>query len=199
MKVTLKTCLFLWFKIHEQLRAVCLSLHRLKLSQWRGRTDDVCVEGEWEGKEYSSVSRSWSRQQKMIILTHSSSVSHLPWWKNNRDPFQVYCITLQSLRSVFTFIILFDPHANLKREPWWILLFPFSRWENMGLKGGKWLFHWKTVQISARTRTHVFCLSKQCFIHCLNSAQDFLLRSSHFGGISWIFPWAGCCAQQQQQ
>ena len=147
---------FLWFKIHEQPRAVCLSLHRLKLSQWRGRTDDVCVGGEWEGKECSSVSRSWSRQQKMIILMHSSSLSHLPWWKNNRDPFHVYCITLQSLQSVFTFIILFDPHANPKREPWWILFFPFSRWENMGLKGDKWLFHWKTIQISSRTRTHAF-------------------------------------------
>ena len=37
-------------KIHEQEGAVCLNLCRLKLSQWRGRADDVCVAGEWEGK-----------------------------------------------------------------------------------------------------------------------------------------------------
>ena len=137
-----------------------------------------CVCRGWVGGQRVQLSKQELKQaaEKTILLMHSSSLSHLPWWNNNRDPFHVYCITLQSLQSAFTFVTLFDPHANPKREAWWIL---FLRWENTGLKVVKWLFHWKTIQISARTKTHVFCLSKRCFIHCVHSSQEFLLQSSH--------------------
>lgn len=97
-----------------------------------------------------SVSRSRSRQRRTVALTYSSSLSHPPWWNNNRDPFHVYCITLQSLRSVFTFIIFFDLHANPKKG---IGRTVFSCFRD---KKEVKVVHPPLTRTGTRTRTHVF-------------------------------------------